>query len=474
MQIIEFTDPESVACCNLASVCLPRYIVTDANNKKYFDFVQLGKVVETIVVNLNHTIDNNFYPVREAEKTNLSQRPMAIGVQGLADLFAILRLPWESAEAIQLNRELTECMYFHFLKASCNMSKELGRNYGCYSTNGGSHIKNGIFHFELWDKNNTKANEWMNSMEYLLRTDAGRSLPKEQVEEFKKIYKPHRGWQLDKVPLSGRHDWESLRQEIAIYGTYNSLGLGFMPTASTAQICGNNEGFEPYQNLVMNRITLAGEFPVVVKHLVEELKALNLWSPQMAEKIRLNDGSIQNIEEIPKDIKEIYKTAFEIKRTTLVEMSRDRQIFIDQSQSFSMFFDVTIEANGQISLDSFQKLSNFLVHTWEMGLITGIYYNRMQRRKNVVKFSMDSSKMKEYFSSGTEKAIEEPRIDKKRKPDIDEPNQPSKIQATESEDVIESKFLNKRKFDDDWDKIEESNTKIEVCTRGNPNCSTCQ
>ncbi|MCS6794573.1 MAG: ribonucleoside-diphosphate reductase subunit alpha [Raineya sp.] len=329
-EIIEYTSPDEVAVCNLASLALPKYVI---NGK--FDHQKLYEVTKVVTRNLNKIIDINYYPVPEAERSNKRHRPIGIGVQGLADVFIMLRMPYESEEARGLNKDIFETIYYAALEASM----ELAQKYGPYETYEGSPISQGIFQFDMWGVK----------------------------------------------PTSGRWDWEALRQKILKYGVRNSLLVAPMPTASTSQILGNNECFEPYTSNMYSRRVLSGEFIVVNKHLLKDLIELGLWNEKMREKIKALDGSIQEIKEIPQHIREIYKTAWEIKQKSILEMAADRGAFICQSQSLNVF----------IKDPNFGKLTSMHFYAWKLGLKTGMYYMRTQAATSAIKFTTDTQVLQE-------------------------------------------------------------------------------
>lgn len=329
-EIIEYTSPDEVAVCNLASLALPKYVVNGR-----FDHQKLYEVTKVVTRNLNKIIDINYYPVPEAERSNKRHRPIGIGVQGLADVFIMLRMPFDSEEARGLNKDIFETIYF----AASEASMELAQKYGPYETYEGSPISKGIFQFDMWGVK----------------------------------------------PTSGRWDWESLKQKILKYGVRNSLLLAPMPTASTSQILGNNECFEPYTSNMYNRRVLSGEFIVVNKHLLKDLIDLGLWNEKMREKIKAYEGSIQEIKEIPENIREIYKTAWEIKQKSILEMAADRGAFICQSQSLNVF----------VKEPNFGKLTSMHFYAWKLGLKTGMYYMRTQAAANAIKFTTDTNVLQE-------------------------------------------------------------------------------
>lgn len=322
-EIIEYTNVDEVAVCNLASIALPRFV-----NEGEFDFDGLYDITYQVTKNLNKIIDNNYYPVAEARNSNLRHRPIGLGVQGLADVFILLRLPFESDMAKVLNKNIFETIYF----AAMTASKDLAKEQGTYETYEGSPISKGQFQFDLWG-----------------------------------------------ITPSDRHDWDALRKEILRSGVRNSLLVAPMPTASTSQIFGNNECFEPYTSNIYTRRVLSGEFIIVNKHLLKDLVELGLWSNNMKNQIINNNGSVQNIEEIPDDIKALYKTVWEIKQRNIIDMAADRGAYICQSQSLNLFVDNPTTA----------KLTSMHFYAWKKGLKTGMYYLRTQAAAQAVKFTIE-------------------------------------------------------------------------------------
>ena len=320
---MEFTSPDEVAVCNLASLALPRFVI---NGK--FDHNKLYEVTYQAALNLNKIIDNNFYPIEEARTSNMRHRPIGLGVQGLADTFILLRLPFESEEAKQLNIEIFETLYF----AAMTASKDLAIKEGAYETFAGSPVSKGIFQFDMWN-----------------------------------------------VEPGLRWDWYSLKAEVLKHGVRNSLLLAPMPTASTSQILGNNECFEPYTSNIYVRRVLSGEFVVVNKHLLKDLVELNLWNDDMKSRIISHNGSVQKIEEIPDALKEIYKTVWEIKQRSLIDMAADRGAFICQSQSLNLFVDSPTTS----------KLTSMHFYAWRKGLKTGMYYLRSKAATQAVQFTVE-------------------------------------------------------------------------------------
>ncbi len=335
-EIMEYTSPDEIAVCNLASIALPMFVKNGA-----FDHKELFKVTKRVTKNLNKVIDRNYYPVKEAENSNMRHRPIGLGVQGLADTFIMLRLPFTSDEAKQLNQEIFETLYF----AAVTASMELAKTEGTYSSYEGSPISQGEFQHNLW---NIKDEE-----------------------------------------LSGRWDWAKLRKDIKKNGVRNSLLVAPMPTASTSQILGNNECFEPYTSNIYTRRVLSGEFIVVNKHLLEDLVALGLWNENMKQELMRANGSIQHIETIPQDIRDLYKTVWELSMKDIIDMSRQRGYFIDQSQSLNLFME---NAN-------YAKLTSMHFYAWKSGLKTGMYYLRTKAAVDAIKFTLDNTKKKEMPTS---------------------------------------------------------------------------
>lgn len=331
-EIIEYTSPDEVAVCNLASISLPMFV---ENGK--FDHQKLYDVTKRVTFNLNKVIDRNYYPVKEAENSNVRHRPIGLGVQGLADAFIMLRMPFTSDEAKQLNHEIFETLYF----AAVTASMELAKVEGPYSTFKGSPMSNGEFQYNMWGMKDEE--------------------------------------------LSGRWDWASLRKEVVEHGVRNSLLVAPMPTASTSQILGNNEAFEPYTSNIYTRRTLSGEFIVVNKHLLEDLVKLGIWNESLKQEIMRHNGSVQNINGIPDDIKELYKTVWEMSMKDILDMSRQRGYFIDQSQSLNLFMQ---DAN-------FSKLTSMHFYAWQSGLKTGMYYLRTKSAVDAIKFTLNNDKKEE-------------------------------------------------------------------------------
>lgn len=343
-EIMEYTSKDEIAVCNLASISLPMFV-----ENGQFNHELLYNVTKRVTRNLNKVIDRNYYPVPEAENSNMRHRPVGLGVQGLADAFILLRMPFTSDEAKKLNQEIFETLYFAAVTASMEMAKE----EGAYSTFEGSPISQGEFQYNLWG--------------------------------------------LKDEDLSGRWDWASLRKEVMENGVRNSLLVAPMPTASTSQILGNNEAFEPYTSNIYTRRVLSGEFIVVNKHLLEDLVELGLWNEDLKQEIMRHNGSIQNIDIIPQDLKELYKTVWEMSMKDIIDMSRQRGYFIDQSQSLNLFMQ---DAN-------FAKLTSMHFYAWQSGLKTGMYYLRTKSAVDAIKFTLNNDKKAEPVAVET---VAEPAI----------------------------------------------------------------
>jgi len=342
-EILEFTSPDEIAVCNLASLALPKYITNGV-----FDHQRLYEVTKVATKNLNRIIDINYYPVEEARRSNLRHRPIGLGVQGLADVFLMLRMPWESEEARALNAEIFETMYYGAMEASMELAKE----HGSYESYAGSPVSKGIFQFDMWGV----------------------------------------------TPSSGRWNWDALKQLVKKNGVRNSLLVAPMPTASTSQILGNNECFEPYTSNIYVRRVLSGEFAIVNKHLMKDLIKLGMWNEKMKHKLIEANGSVQNIPEIPAHLKDLYKTVWEIKQKTLIDMSADRGAYICQGQSFNVHM---IDAN-------FGKLTSMHFYAWKKGLKTGMYYLRTKAAVDAIKFTVDKNMTAETAPAATDAVVVEP------------------------------------------------------------------
>ncbi|XP_056296952.1 ribonucleoside-diphosphate reductase large subunit [Pseudoliparis swirei] len=329
-EIIEYTSHDEVAVCNLASIALNMYVTPEQT----FDFQKLASVTKVIVKNLNKIIEINYYPVPEAEKSNKRHRPIGIGVQGLADAFILMRYPFESPEAQLLNVQIFETIYHAALEASCALAEELGP----YETYAGCPVSKGVLQYDMWET--TPTDLW---------------------------------------------DWEALKEKIAAHGVRNSLLLAPMPTASTAQILGNNESIEPYTSNIYTRRVLSGEFQIVNPHLLKDLTEKGLWSEKMKNQLIGHNGSIQEINEIPEDLKQLYKTVWEISQKTILKMAADRGAFIDQSQSL----------NIHIAEPNYGKLTSMHFYGWKQGLKTGMYYLRTKPAANPIQFTLNKEQLKE-------------------------------------------------------------------------------
>ena len=328
-EIVEYSAPDEVAVCNLASIAVNAFVDKE---KRTYDFEQLKRVAKVATKNLNKIIEVNFYPVEEARNSNMRHRPIGIGIQGLADAYILMRLPFESEEACLLNKQIFETIYYGALEASC----ELAQVDGPYSTYQGSPVSQGKLQYDMWG-----------------------------------------------VTPTDLHDWSALKAKIAKHGIRNSLLLAPMPTASTAQILGNNESVEAYTSNIYSRRVLSGEFQVVNQHLLRDLTELDIWSEELKNEIISSNGSVQNISVIPKDIKALYKTVWEISQKTVLKQAADRGAFIDQSQSL----------NVHIADPNFGKMSSMHFYGWKLGLKTGMYYLRTKPAAQAIQFTVDKSKI---------------------------------------------------------------------------------
>ena len=346
-EIMEYTAADEIAVCNLASISLPMFV-----ENSQFDHQLLFDVTKRVTKNLNKVIDRNYYPVPEAENSNMRHRPVGLGVQGLADAFILLRMPFTSDEAKKLNQEIFETLYFAAVTASMEMAKEEGP----YSTFKGSPISQGEFQHNLWG--------------------------------------------LKDEELSGRWDWGKLRKEVMKHGVRNSLLVAPMPTASTSQILGNNEAFEPYTSNLYTRRVLSGEFIVVNKHLLEDLVKRGLWNEDLKQEIMRHNGSVQHIDRIPQDLKELYKTVWEMSMKDIIDMSRQRGYFIDQSQSLNLFMQ---DAN-------YAKLTSMHFYAWQSGLKTGMYYLRTKSAVDAIKFTLNNDKKEQPIAEEMVAAVTEPSL----------------------------------------------------------------
>lgn len=348
-EIMEYTAKDEVAVCNLASIALPMFISENENGEKYFNHKKLYDVTRKVIRNLDTVIDRNYYPVKEAENSNFRHRPVGLGVQGLADAFIMLRLPFTSETAKKLNQDIFETLYF----AAVQSSMEIAKAKEPYSTFKGSPMSEGEFQFNMWG--------------------------------------------IKEEELSGNWDWKKLRKNVIKHGVRNSLLVAPMPTASTSQILGNNEAFEPYTSNIYTRRVLSGEFIVVNKHLLEDLVELNLWDNNMKEEIMRANGSIQHIEKIPQDLKDLYKTVWEMSMKDIIDMARHRGYFIDQSQSLNLFMQDP----------DFAKLTSMHFYAWKSGLKTGMYYLRTKSAVNAIQFTLSKEKKENKIEEETPMTAEE-------------------------------------------------------------------
>lgn len=330
-EIIEYTAPDEVAVCNLASIALPKFVTEGIDGKLFFDHQKLYEITKVATRNLNKVIDINYYPVEEARRSNFRHRPIGLGVQGLADAFIMLRMPFDSAEAKGLNEDIFETIYF----AAVETSMELAKTQGSYETFEGSPASKGILQFDMWGV----------------------------------------------TPKSGRWNWDKLKANVIQHGLRNSLLVAPMPTASTSQILGNNECFEPYTSNIYTRRTLSGEFIIVNKHLMKDLIKLGLWNDTMKNRLIAANGSVQNVPGIPQNIKDIYKTVWELSQRVIIDMAADRGAYICQSQSMNVFMQDP----------NFGKLTSMHFYAWKKGLKTGMYYLRSQAAAAAIQFTVDKS-----------------------------------------------------------------------------------
>ena len=366
-EIIEYTAPDEVAVCNLASVALPKYVKNGT-----FDHDKLFEVTYQVTRNLNRIIDRNYYPIPEARNSNMRHRPIGLGVQGLADVFILMRHPFDSDEARALNREIFETIYY----AACTASKDMAKEEGAYESFKGSPASEGKLQFDLWG-----------------------------------------------VTPTDRWEWSVLKEEIKEHGLRNSLLLAPMPTASTAQILGNNECFEPYTSNIYTRRVLSGEFIIVNKHLLRDLTKLGLWDDDMKNRIISANGSIQNINEIPDNLKALYRTAWEIPQRALIDMSADRGAFICQSQSLNVFMENVNTA----------KLTSMHFYAWKQGLKTGMYYLRTKAATDAIKFTVD----KKYKEAPVAAEVEAPEAPRKAIQDMTDEEQAAMACSIENGDDCE-------------------------------------
>ena len=347
-EIIEYTSADEIAVCNLASIALPRFVNGVGTPGAVFNHEKLYDITYICTRNLNRVIDNNYYPVDAARHSNMRHRPIGLGVQGLADAFVLLRLPFDSEEARTLNKEIFETIYF----AALSCSADLAAAEGHYESYPGSPVSKGVLQFDMWG-----------------------------------------------VTPSKRWDWAEVKSRIAKHGVRNSLLLAPMPTASTAQILGNNECFEPYTSNLYTRRVLAGEFAIVNKHLLKDLLERGLWTDEIRNQIIAHNGSVQAIPEIPDDIKLLYRTSWELKQRGLIDMAADRGAFIDQSQSFNVF----------VQDPNYGKLSSMHFHGWKKGLKTGMYYLRSKAAADAIKFTVDQTSLSKKAAADADAAASGPQ-----------------------------------------------------------------
>ncbi len=334
-EILEYTSKDEVAVCNLGSISLPKFVKDD----RTFDFEALASITKVLTRNLNKIIDINYYPIEEARNSNMRHRPIGIGVQGLADAFLLMRFPFDSPGARKLNKDIFETIYHAAVSESCALAK----TQGAYSSFDGSPASQGQLQFDLWG-----------------------------------------------VKPSDRYDWNALKADVKANGLRNSLLLAPMPTASTSQILGNNECFEPYTSNIYSRRTLSGEYIVVNRHLLKDLIGLELWNDEMRQKLMATNGSIMDIPEIPEQIKELYKTTWEISMKAIIDMAADRGAYICQSQSLNLF----------VENPNFGKLSSMHFYAWQKGLKTGMYYLRTKAAVDPIKFTLDEKHQRQQASNG--------------------------------------------------------------------------
>ena len=373
-EIIEYTSPDEVAVCNLASLALPKFVEDGVYNFQY-----LFDITRVATRNLNKVIDVNYYPIPEARNSNMRHRPIGLGVQGLADAFILMRMPFDSPEAKQLNKDIFETIYFAALTESCNQAER----HGAYETFPGSPISKGEFQFDLWG------------------------------------VKPSKRW-----------DWDALRKRIMKTGIRNSLLVAPMPTASTSQILGNNECFEPYTSNLYTRRTLSGEHIVVNKHLMRDLVRLGMWNEEMREAIMAANGSVQGIEDIPLEIRDLYKTAYEISQKVIIDMAADRGAYICQSQSLNVFMEAP----------TFAKLSSMHFYSWQQGLKTGMYYLRSKAATDPIKFTLSQKHQNKFASNKV--------------------NTDAKVSATKSDPPK-------------MEALDVSEVQGKICSIDNPDCEAC-
>lgn len=360
LEVSLYSDDKEYATCNLCSLALPKFVEYDSDNKPYFNFKKLAEIAEYTVLPMNRVIDYNYYPTPETRKSNFAHRPLGIGAQGLADVFIKMRLPFESAEAKKLNREIFEALYYGCMKGSI----ELAKLDGAYSSFKDSPYSYGKLQFDLAEK--------------------------------------YDGINLDEY-LSGRFDWDLLKKDLVKYGARNSMLVALMPTASSAHIMSNSESFECYDSCIFKRRVLSGEYMIVNKYLVQDLMALGLWSKEIKDRIIANEGSIQQIPEIPDDIKKLYKTVWEISMKSVIEQCRDRGVFVDQMQSMNLF----------MASPNYKKLTSMHFYAWKNNLKSGCYYLRSKASSSAGKFSIDvdiEKKLRDKKETGENLSVDEEKL----------------------------------------------------------------
>jgi ribonucleoside-diphosphate reductase alpha chain len=339
-----YTDKNNIGVCNLASICLPKFVEINENNEVFYNYEKLYKITKVIVKNLNKVIDNNVYPVKEGFQSDSVNRPIAVGVQGLADVFFKFKIPFTSDRAKEINKLIFETIYYAAVESSCDLAKE----YGYYKNYPTSMTAKGQLQFDLW--NVVPSNLW---------------------------------------------NWQELRNKVKQYGLYNSLLTALMPTASTSQIMGNSEMFEPITSNMFTRNTLSGTFQIINKYLIKDLIELNIWNDNLKQKIIAYNGSIQNIDEIPKNIKDIYMNIWELKQKDLIDMDAARSAYVCQSSS----------SNRYMSNPTNNKLTSMYIYCWDKGLKTGCYYLRTQSGASAVKFTVDVDILKEINKKNIKKEV---------------------------------------------------------------------
>lgn len=396
-EIMEYTSPDEVAVCNLASISLPKYI----NDKKEFDHQKLMEITRVITRNLNKIIDINYYPIPEARNSNFRHRPIGIGVQGLADAFILMGFAFDSPEARLLNKEIFETIYYGALLESCALAEK----NGAYESYKGSPASEGILQYDMWN-----------------------------------------------VTPSTRWNWSDLKKQIKKHGIRNSLLLAPMPTASTSQILGNNECFEPYTSNIYTRRTLSGEYVVVNKHLLHDLVSLGLWTKEIREKIIASNGSIQHIMEIPPKIRELYKTAWELSQKVLIDMSADRGAFICQSQSLNLF----------VESPNFAKLSSMHFYSWGKGLKTGMYYLRSKAAVDAIKFTLSDEYQKKFVVTEPDAKMTVSDLDETDAPLIPKASRLQSVPSVAPQETVDA-MLNEPIMA----------SAVQACSIDNPDCEAC-